>query len=202
RILALRSIGWIMLLFVIVIGGMYVGIFSPTEAAGVGALSALAIAWLRGQMNWESLGRSLVNTSKITAFLFAIILGAFILNYFLAITQLPAHLARFISELDTSPIFILLLIVAVYIFLGAIMDALAMVVITIPIFLPTLKALGFDPIWFGVIVVIMIELALISPPVGMGMFVLTGVNRELPMSSIYRGALIFITPILVLTGLL
>src|SRR5690606_36797878 len=130
------------------------------------------------------------------------ILGAFILNYFLAITQLPAHLARFISELDTSPIFILLLIVAVYIFLGAIMDALAMVVITIPIFLPTLKALGFDLISFGVIVVIMIGLELISAPVGMRMFLLKGVNRELPMSSLYKGALIFVAPILVLTGLL
>ena len=202
RLLALRSIGWIAALFIVVIGGMYAGIFSPTEAAGVGALGAAIIAAIRGQMSFRNLATSLINTSRITAFLFAIILGAFILNYFLAITRLPAHLAGFINGLDASPLVIVLFILCVYIFLGAIMDALAMVVITIPIFLPTLHALGFDMIWFGVIVVIMIELALITPPVGMGMFVLKGVNKELAMSSIYKGAVIFIVPIFALVALI
>lgn len=202
RIFAFRSIIWIAILFVVVIGGMYAGIFSPTEAAGAGALGALIIAWIRGRMTWGNLFQSLNNTVKVTSFLFAIILGAFILNYFLAITRLPANMADFISTLNISPFAVLLIILLMYVFLGAIMDALAMVVITIPIFLPTLKALGFDTIWFGVIVVIMIEMALISPPVGMGCFVLKGVNPSLTMGSIYRGALLFMLPIFVLIVLL
>ncbi|NYT37268.1 TRAP transporter large permease [Allopusillimonas soli] len=202
RISALRSIVWIAVLFVIVIGGMYAGLLSPTEAAGFGALGALVIAWIRRRMTWRNFATSLHNTIKITSFLFAIMLGAFILNYFLAITRLPANLATFINGLDVDPIMILLVILAIYVFLGAIMDALAMVVITIPIFLPMLHALGFDLIWFGVIVVIMIEMALISPPVGMGCFVLKGVNPSLSMGSIYKGALLFMLPIFVLLGLL
>lgn len=202
KIIALRSVLWIAMLFVIVIGGMYVGLFSPTEAAGVGALGAMIIALLRGRMTWKNLLECLNSTLRVTAFLFAIMLGAFILNYFLAITHLPSNLAGFISGLDMSPITLLLMILLAYIFLGAIMDALAMVVITIPIFLPMIKALGFDLIWFGVIIVVVIEMAMISPPLGMGCFVLKGVNPSLSMANIYKGSLLFIFPILVLLGLL
>ena len=202
RLVSLRSILWIAVLFVIVIGGMYAGLFSPTEAAGVGAFGAFVIALVRGRMTWSNLLASLTNTVRVTGFLFAIILGAFILNYFLAITRLPANLASFISGLGWSPIAVMLLILLLYLILGAIMDALAMIVITIPILLPTVKALGFDLIWFGVMVVVMIEMALISPPVGMGCFVLKGVNPSLSMASIYRGALLFVLPIVVLLALL
>jgi tripartite ATP-independent transporter DctM subunit len=202
RLVSLRSILWIAVLFVIVIGGMYAGLFSPTEAAGVGAFGAFVIALVRGRMTWGNLLASLTNTVRVTGFLFAIILGAFILNYFLAITRLPANLASFISGLGWSPMAVMLLILLLYLILGAIMDALAMVVITIPILLPTVKALGFDLIWFGVMVVVMIEMALISPPVGMGCFVLKGVNPSLSMASIYRGAVLFMLPIAVLLALL
>lgn len=202
RIISLRSILWVAVLFVIVIGGMYAGLFSPTEAAGVGAFGAFVIALVRGRMTWGNLLASLSNTVRVTGFLFAIILGAFILNYFLAITRLPANLASFISGLGWSPMAVMVLILLLYLILGAMMDALAMVVITIPILLPTVKALGFDLIWFGVMVVVMIEMALISPPVGMGCFVLKGVNPSLSMASIYRGALLFMLPIFVLLALL
>lgn len=202
RLVSLRSILWIAVLFVVVIGGMYVGIFSPTEAAGVGAFGAFVIALIRRRLTWGKLLESLSKTVKITGFLFAIILGAFILNYFLAITRLPAHLAEFISGLGWHPIAVMLVIMLMYVFLGAIMDALAMVVITIPIILPTVKALGFDLIWFGVIIVVMIEMALISPPVGMGCFVLQGVNPSLRMADIYKGGLLFMLPIFVLIALL
>lgn len=202
RFIALRSILWIAVLFVVVIGGMYTGLFSPTEAAGVGAFGAFVIALVRGRMTWANLRESLSNTVKVTGFLFAIILGAFILNYFLAITRLPADLAGFIRDLGWHPIAVMLVILALYLVLGAMMDALAMVVITIPILLPTVKALGFDMIWFGVIVVVMVEMALISPPVGMGCFVLKGVNPSLRMGDIYKGALLFMLPIAVLLALL
>lgn len=202
RLSSLRSILWVTILFAIVIGGMYAGLFSPTEAAGVGAFGAFLIAWIRGRLTWKNLAESLTNTVKVTGFLFAIILGAFILNYFLAITRLPADLANLISGLGWHPIAVLMCILLMYLLLGAIMDALAMVVITIPIILPTIKALGFDMIWFGVIIVVMIEMALISPPVGMGCFVLQGVNPKLRMTDIYKGALLFILPIVMLIALL
>ncbi len=202
RLLALRSLFWVLLLFAVVIGGMYAGVFSPTEAAGAGAFGALLIGLMRRRMSLAGIRSALGNTVRVTAFLFAILLGAFILNYFLAITRLPSRLASVASGLDWHPVAILLVILAIYLLLGAVMDALAMVVITIPIILPTIKALGFDPIWFGVMIVVVIEMALLSPPVGMGCFVLKGVNRSLSMSSIYRGALLFMVPILVLLGLL
>lgn len=202
RVLALRSILWIALLFIVVIGGMYAGLFSPTEAAGVGAFGAFVIALVRGRITWRNLRECLSNTVKVSGFLFAIILGAFVLNYFLAITRLPADLASFINGLGWPPLYVMLVILALYLVLGAVMDALAMVVITIPILLPTVKALGFDLIWFGVIVVVMIEMALISPPVGMGCFVLKGVNPSLQMTSIYKGALLFMLPIFGLLALL
>lgn len=202
RIVSLRSILWVAVLFVVVIGGMYAGLFSPTEAAAVGAVGAFVIALVRGRLGWSSLVASLTNTVKITGFLFAIILGAFILNYFLAITRLPADLAAYIGGLGWSPLAVMLLILLLYLILGAIMDAMAMVVITIPILLPTVKALGFDLIWFGVVVVVMVEMALISPPVGMGCFVLKGVNPRLDMADIYRGALLFILPIVALLAIL
>ncbi|MCW5656893.1 MAG: TRAP transporter large permease subunit [Burkholderiaceae bacterium] len=202
RFVALRSILWIAVLFIVVIGGMYVGLFSPTEAAAVGAVGAFLVALVRRRLTRANLLLSLGNTAKVTAFLFAIILGAFILNYFLAITRLPANLAEFIGGLGWTPLAIMLLILLLYLVLGAIMDAMAMVVITVPILLPTVKALGFDLIWFGVMVVVMIEMALLSPPVGMGCFVLKGVNPRLSMGDIYRGALLFMLPICALLALL
>ena len=202
RFLALRSLAWVLLLFLLVIGGMYIGFFSPTEAAGVGAFGAFIIAVVRRRLRWSELQAALSDTVKVTAFLFAILLGAFILNYFLAITRLPADLAGFISGLGWHRIAVLGLILLLYLVLGALMDALAMVVITIPIILPTIKGLGFDLIWFGVVLVVLIEMALLSPPVGMGCFVLKGVNSSLSMSSIYKGALLFMLPITVLLALL
>lgn len=202
RVLALRSLGWVLILFILVIGGMYVGFFSPTEAAGVGAFGAFGIGVVRRRVRWPELQAALSDTLKVTAFLFAILLGAFILNYFLAITRLPAHLASFISGLGWHPVAVLVLILLLYLVLGALMDALAMVVITIPIILPTIKSLGFDLIWFGVVIVVLIEMALLSPPVGMGCFVLKGVNPSLNMSSIYKGAMLFMLPIAVLLALL
>ncbi len=202
RFSSLGSIFWIAILFIIVIGGMYFGVFGPTEAAGAGAFGALVIASIRSKMNFGNLMHCLNNTLRVTSFLFAIMLGAFILNYFLAITRLPNIMASFVSELRVSAIVVLLVILLVYMFLGAIMDALAMVVITIPIFLPTVKALGFDLIWFGVIIVVVIEMAMMSPPVGLACFVLKGVCPTMSMASIYKGGLLFMIPIIALLGLL
>jgi C4-dicarboxylate transporter, DctM subunit len=202
RILSLRSTIWIFLLFALVIGGMYIGLFSPTEAAGVGAFGALIIALVKRKLTWGTFIESASRTLRTTGFLFAIILAAFLLNYFLAITKVPIMLADLLSAVNLPPFAIFALIILIYIILGAVMDSMAMVVVTIPIILPIVQALGFDLIWFGVIIVIVVEMALISPPVGMNCFVLNGVAPDLKLETIFKGAIRFIAPIIVLIILL
>mgnify|MGYP001255542688 CR=1 FL=1 len=202
RFVSLRSTGWILLLFALVIGGMYFGIFSPTEAAGVGAFGAFVIALARRKLTFQKFIESMSRTLRTTGFLFAIILAAFILNYFLAITRVPMLLANFLSETTLPPTMIFISIILMYILLGAVMDSMAMVVVTIPIVLPVIEALGYDLIWFGVIIVIVVEMALISPPIGMNCFVLNGVAPELRLEEIFKGALWFMIPLVVLIVLL
>ena len=202
RFLSLRSTGWILGLFALVIGGMYVGLFSPTEAAGVGAFGSFIIALAKRKLTFQKFVESLTRTLRTTGFLFAIIIAAFILNYFLAITRVPMLLASFLAETTMPPLMILLSILLLYILLGAVMDSLAMIVVTIPIVLPVIQALGYDLIWFGVIIVIVVEMALISPPIGMNCFVLNGVAPQLRLEEIFKGALWFMIPIVVMIFLL
>lgn len=198
KIIATKSLFWIIVVFLIVIGGMYLGFFGPTEAGGVGATATFIIALIRRKLNYASLSQALINTLKTTGFIFAIILGAFVLNYFLAITKVPIMLAQFFTNIGLSAMGIVLLIIFMYILLGAIMDELAMVVITMPIVIPIIETLGFDLIWFGVIIVLVCQLALITPPVGMNIYVLKGVAPEVRLIEVYKGALMFILPIVLL----
>lgn len=186
---------WIICLFLVVMGGIYLGFFTATEAAGVGALGAFIIALLRRKLTWKVFSEAMFGTIKTTGFIFVIVMGAFLLNYVLTITRVPNLLADFLFANDLSPFTFFLLMVIMYLILGAIMDTLAMVVVTIPILLPTLIAYDFDLIWFGVIIVLLVEVALISPPVGMNCFVLRGVVKELDLGNIFKGALIFVIPI-------
>lgn len=198
KLVSLKSTFWVAIVFVAVIGGMYAGWFSPTEAAGVGAAVALILALLKRQLGFKSLVQALRRTLGTTAFIFAIILGAFVFNYFLALTGLPKLMATAITSLEVPGLVIILLILVMYIVLGALMDSLAMIVITLPIILPIVEALGYDLIWFGVWMVIIIELALITPPIGLNCFVLKGAVPELRLETIFRGATRFIIPILLL----
>lgn len=193
---------WILSLFAVVMGGIYLGFFTATEAAGVGALGAFIIALIRRKLTFKTFGDALFGTIKTTGFIFAIVMGAFLLNYVLTITRVPNLLADFLFEANLSPGLFFFLMVVMYLILGAIMDTLAMVVVTIPILLPTLIAYDFNLIWFGVIIVLLVELALISPPVGMNCFVLRGVVKELDLGSIFKGAVIFAIPIISLIALL
>ncbi|WP_404332196.1 TRAP transporter large permease [Mesobacillus maritimus] len=202
RFRSLKSNIWIFILFIVVIGGLYFGLFTATESAGVGALGAFLISLLRGKLTKKTFVDAFFETIKTTGFMFAIVLAAFTLNYVLTITRLPYVLTDFLFSLDLSATMIFILIVLMYILLGAVMDTLAMMVVTIPIILPLLERLGFDLIWFGVIIVLVIELALISPPIGMNCFVLNGVAKDLKLGEIFKGALIFIAPILVLITLI
>ncbi|MFJ8063228.1 TRAP transporter large permease [Psychrobacillus sp. NPDC096426] len=193
---------WIICLFILVMGGIYIGWFTATEAAGFGALGAFIIALLRRKLTRASLSEAVFGTIKTTGFIFAIVMGAFLLNYVLTITRVPNLLADFLFASHLSPFVFFLLIVLMYLVLGAIMDTMAMVVVTVPILMPTLAVYNFDLIWFGVIIVLLVEVALISPPVGMNCFVLRGVVKELDLGSIFKGAIIFVIPILSLIFLL
>lgn len=202
RFKSLKTTLWVIMLFIIVIGGMYVGFFNPTEAAGIGAFITFIIALIRKKLTFSLFFEAISKTLKTTGFLFAIIIMAFILNYFFTITRLPMFLAEFFAGLSLPAIVIFSIIILMYIVLGAIMDAMAMVVVTIPIILPIIVALGFDLIWFGVIIVLVIELAMITPPVGMNSFVLKGAVEDLGIEDIFKGALRFVVPIIVLIYLL
>lgn len=193
-----KSLFWIIMVFVVVVGGMYSGIFGPTEAGGIGAAFTFIIALYRKKLNFSTLYKALTNTLKTTGFIFAIILGAFILNYFLAITKVPIVLANFFSSTGFGATGVLMLIILMYIILGSIMDELAMIVVTMPIIVPIIESLGYDLIWFGVIIVMVCQLALITPPIGMNIYVLKGVANNVRLIDIYKGSFIFIIPIVLL----
>ena len=192
KIVALKSTWIVFLLFAMVIGGLYFGVFSPTEAAGVGAGGAFVFAFARGRLNWRNFRDSLVETTRTVAMIFVIILGAMIFGYFLAVTRLPFKLADFIGALPVSPYVIIILILVLYLFLGCVMDAMGMILLTVPILFPLTVKLGFDSIWFGIIIVRVFEMAAITPPVGMNVFVIKGVAGDVPMGTIFRGIIPFL----------
>lgn len=191
RLVALRGVWGMVVLFVLVIGGIYMGVFTPTEAAGVGAFGAFVFALGKRQLTRQNLTSSLVEMGRITAMIFIIIIGAYIFGYFLAVTRIPSQVADFIGGLQLSRYVILAVIVVLYIILGMFMEGFAILVLTIPILFPLILALGFDPIWFGVVIVIMMETAMITPPVGINVFVIKGVAKDVPMYTIFRGILPF-----------
>jgi tripartite ATP-independent transporter DctM subunit len=192
RLEALRDVWAVMLLFVFIIGGIYGGLFTATEAAGMGAGGAFIIAVLRRKLTREEFGRSLIESLRTTASVFTILIGALIFGYFLTITQTPQKLTEFLTGLGVGPYGVLVLIMVMYLVLGCIMDAMAMIILTIPIGFPVIKALGFDPIWFGVIIVMTVELGLIHPPVGMNVFVIKSVIKDVKLSTVFYGVMPFV----------
>ena len=187
-------------LFALVIGGMYGGVFTATEAAGIGALGTLLLALGRRRLTWATLIKALATTAETTAIITVILIGAVILGYFLAVTQLPMKLAGAVAGL--SPTAIMLMIIGAYLIMGAFMDELAMILLTIPILFPVATALGYDPIWFGVIIVVVCQAGMIAPPVGLNVFVISGMVKDVPMADIYRGILPFLAAMVVLLGIL
>lgn len=181
----------LLLVIVVSIGGIYLGVFTPVEAAGVGAGLVILMALATGKLDRQSATRAVSDTVRTTAMLYLIIIGASILNPFLALTHVPATLGEAMTSLGLGPYGVLFLILLTYVILGMFMDGLAMLVVTTPIFFPIVMSLGFDPIWFGVIAVIVIEMGMITPPVGINVFVVKSVAKDVPMSTIFRGVLPF-----------
>ncbi len=188
---ALKGVWVVVVLFVVVIGGIYLGIFSPTEAAGVGACGALVLALCQRRLSWQGFSSSLLETGKTTAMVLTVLIGAMLFNRFLAVTRLPFELASIAAGLVLNRYIILGVVLAAYVALGCLMIPMAMIILTIPIVFPLIVALGFDPIWFGIITVRIFEIAQITPPVGMNVFVIKGVAKDVSMGTIYRGILPF-----------
>lgn len=192
RLESLRDVWATVLLFAFVVGGIYGGMFTATEAAGMGAGGAFIIGLLRGRLSKAEILRSLLESTRTTAAVFTILIGALLFGYFLTITQTPQKVTAFLTGLGIGSYGVLTLILLMYLVLGCLMDALAMIILTVPIIFPVIKELGFDPIWFGIIIVMTVELGLIHPPVGMNIFVIKSVIEDVKISTIFYGVLPFI----------
>lgn len=193
RLRALSKVWGILLLFIVVIGGIYLGVFTPTEAAGIGAAASFILVFVHARLQIREMWSCLVETAEVSAMLFFVLIGALVFANFINNTGLPGDLTRFVVSLGVEATFVLLLILAVYLVLGCFLESISMVLLTVPIFLPLITELGFDPIWFGIVVVVATEIGLITPPVGMNLFVIRSVIQDLSTGDIIRG----VTPFLV-----
>jgi C4-dicarboxylate transporter, DctM subunit len=192
RIAELKNVWAPLVLFIFVIGGLYGGLFTPTEAGGVGASGAFLLGLVRGRLDRAKIKEALLSATRTAAAVFTVLIGALMFGYFLTITQTPQKVTAFLTELGVGPYGVLLLILLMYLALGCLMDAMAMIILTVPILFPVITHLGFDPIWFGIIIVMTVELGLITPPVGMNVFVIKSVVPEVSFSTIFRGVSPFV----------
>jgi tripartite ATP-independent transporter DctM subunit len=192
RLGSLRDIWATALLFAFIVGGMYGGLFTATEAAGMGAGGALLIGVARRRLGLRQIVDCLVDSVRTSAAIFTIVIGAFLFGYFLVITNAAQDIGRLLVSLPIGPYGILATILVIYLILGGLMDELAMILLTIPIVYPVILQLGFDPIWFGVIVVMVVTLGLVMPPIGLNVFVINSIARDVKLETIYRGVMPFI----------
>ena len=192
RLRATGGVSGVLALFAAVMGGIYLGIFTASEAAGIGAFGAFMIALLRGRLTWPMLYDILVETARMTSTLFLVLFGALLFSNFVNIAGLPADLTRWIAALGANQTAVLLLIVVVYFLMGMVIESISMMLLTVPVFYPIVIGLGVDPIWFGVFVVVAIEISLITPPVGLNVFVLKTVIPDVPSTTVFRGVAPFV----------
>ena len=192
RFSSLRGIWGISLMIVIVLGGIYTGIFTPIEAGGVGALWAFLLALILRRMNWNNLKECLFETVRTTGSILLVIAGAFIFTYFMGISRIPTTTSEFLTALNVPGIVIIIGIMVMYIILGSFMDVVPALFLTLPIIFPTVEALGYSPIWFGVLIVHIVEVGMITPPFGINLFILRGVIPEAKSAEVIRGVIPFI----------
>ena len=198
RLQSLRDIWPVALVFILVVAGIYLGWFSPTEGAAIGAGSVGLIAVVVGGMRWQGLTQSLLETAEITALIFLILLGAEIFNAFLALTQMPVELAKLVNRLDAPPMLIMIAMLAVYLVLGCVMESLAMILLTVPVFFPVVLSLDLGleedqlAVWFGILALMAVEVGMITPPFGLNIFVINAMARDVSMAETYRGVLPFV----------
>jgi C4-dicarboxylate transporter, DctM subunit len=198
RLAALRDVWTVILIFAVVMGGIYSGAFTPTEGAGIGAVGMALIAVTYGGMRWQGFLDTMYETAQTSAMIFVILLGAGVLNAFLGFSQLPIWAADLFQNSGLSPLVVVLGMIILYLFLGCIMDSLAMILITIPIFWPIIAALDFGfpvddvKLWYGIIILMVVEIGLITPPVGLNVFVINSLAKDVPMIETFRGVMPFL----------
>ena len=192
RFASLRDLWAVLLLFAFVLGGIYGGWFTVQEAAGIGAAGTLLIGILRSRLGWREIRLALINALRVSSAIMMIVVGAFLFGYFLTITQFTQQAVAWLVNLPIGAYGVLALVMFGYLILGAVMDELAMILLTVPIVFPAMMQLGFDPVWFGVIVVMAVTFGMVCPPVGMNVFVINSIARDIPLGRIYRGTMPFI----------
>jgi tripartite ATP-independent transporter DctM subunit len=191
KIFSLKNTWAVVTLFLLVMGGIYMGIFTPTEAGAIGAFGSIVISFVARKLTWTTLSRCALETVQITAIVLFMVVGAFILMRFLALSGLPSLMGELVTGLAVPRVLVLVAILVMYIILGCFMDAVSMIILTLPIIFPTILALGFNPIWFGVITVRMIEIGEITPPFGLNVFTLAAVSG-VPIGTVFRGVIPFV----------
>ncbi|WP_407936887.1 TRAP transporter large permease [Jiella pelagia] len=192
KVAALRRVWLVLLLFIVVVGGIYAGIFTATEAAGIGASGAFFIALLKGGLDRRTLLRILAETVRTSAMLMTVLVGALIFANFVNIAGTPRQVVDVISNLGLGPMGVLFGLIVFYLVLGCVFDSLAMILLTVPVVFPVIQQFGFDPIWFGILLVVVVEISLITPPIGMNIFVIRSMNPQIPVSTIFRGVVPFV----------
>ena len=192
RFHALRGIWGMLLLFLIVMGGIYGGIFTPTEAAGIGAFGAFVIALFRGRLTVTITLDALAETGRTTAMLLALLIGSLLFANFINVARVPNEIADWFASIDVAPLTVVVICIAIYIVLGCILESISMMLLTVPVFYPVMASLGFDLVWFGIVVVVVIEISLITPPIGLNVFVLKSMLPDIELTKIFRGVLPFI----------
>lgn len=192
RFKGLKDVWAPLLLFAFVIGGLYGGLFTPTEAGGMGAGGAFLLGVIRGRLSRAQIREALLQATRTSAAVFTVLIGALLFGYFLTITETPQKLTEYLTNLGIGRYGVLALIMVMYLVLGCLMDAMAMIILTVPIIFPLITKLGFDPIWFGIIIVMTVELGLIHPPVGMNVFVIKSVVKEVSFTTIFKGVIPFV----------
>ena len=202
RMQALRGIWGVLLLVFVVLGGIYGGFFTATEGAGMGASGAFLFAWARKALTWETLSDILVESARTTGMLFTLLIAATVFANFVNFTTMPGDLKQWITHLGLSPVMVVGAMMVIYIILGTVMEELTMVLLTIPLFFPIVVQLGFDPVWFGVLIVMVIQIGLISPPVGMNLFVLNTLLPKVGLGTIFRGCWPFVGMQIITLGIL
>lgn len=201
KLKSLSKVWGMLTLFLLVMGGLFAGLFSPSEAGAIGAIGAFIIIIVRGRLKVQVLMSALKETVQITCMIFTVLIGAMIFSAFLTVSGLPATIQGWVLHLDVPPIVVVISILLIYIPLGMIMDSLPMILLTIPMLFPVVTGLGYDPVWFGVLVVLMSEIALISPPVGMNAYIVSGVT-QVPLQKVFLGVLPFMLVMYACVGIL